>query len=311
MCRNACWTLRLLKFDSDLMEAADNTAACRIKLFDKIAKKVELQIRESNETISPGEKIELSYISLEIQLLNANLTYYESLAREIPFTAMKFSAATPVFIQQTTGVDTDYRLWVPPVDSSISPSSKFRGLFEENSRIFSMSSEAGRRSYLDMFLRDVLAREEFGFKLRLFAEFELSVTGRNSNAQPIKLSGTADYVIGQSIVDIFDKPHPNELQLVAVEAKCVLDRGYFWQCVAEAAALHAMRKERVPDSCEIWGILSDVEHWTFIHIDNHSLLWTSKSHYLNIRPNAYNQSEVNAIYQMIFGIMKSCQTPRS
>ena len=170
-----------------------------------------------------------------------------------------------------------------------------------------MSTEAGRRSYLDMFLRDVLARKEFRSKLRLFAEFEFSVTGRNSNAQSIKLSGIADYVIGQSIVDIFDMPHPNEFQLVAVEAKCVLDRCSYWQCVAEAAALHKIRKDHVLGSCEIWGILSDAEYWTFIYIDARSQLWTSKVYFLNIRPDNYDQSGVNAIYQTIFGIMKSCQ----
>jgi hypothetical protein len=299
-----------LKLDYDLQEAAENSAAFRIKLLDKMARRLELQIGESNNTISAAERIELNTVLREIQLLDANLTYFESLTREFPCLSMRFSAATEELIQQTTGVNTAYRLWVPPVDSSILPSGKFRGLFEENSRIFSMITEAGRRTYIDMFLRDVLAREEFGSKLRLFAEFELSVTGRNSTAQPIKLSGIADYVIGQSIVDIFDKPHSNEFQLVAVEAKCLLDPGSFWQCVAEAAALHKMRKERVPDSCEIWGILSDAECWTFIHIDVQSLLWRSKMYYLNIRPHQYDQSEVNAIYQMIFGMMKGCQTPR-
>jgi hypothetical protein len=104
----------------------------------------------------------------------------------------------------------------------------------------------------------------------------------------LTFQGIAEYIIGKSNLDIFDKQHPNEFQLVAVEAACILDRGSFWQCIAEAAALHTMRKERVPDTGRTRGILSDAEHWTFIRIDNHNLLWTFK-------------------YQTVFGIMKSCQ----
>jgi hypothetical protein len=105
----------------------------------------------SNNTISLTEIIGLSnvfnYVIVlrEIQLLNANLKDHELLTRESPFTAMKFSAVKQVFIQQTDGVDTAYRPWLPPVDDRISPPAKFRGLFaEENSRIFFMSTGAAR-----------------------------------------------------------------------------------------------------------------------------------------------------------------------
>ena len=96
-----------------MREAIENTTMCRSKLLEKIGRKLELQIRESNNTISGNEKIEFRILLREIQLLDANLTDYEKLTRDLPFTLMRFSDASEVFIQQSTGVDTAYRIWVP------------------------------------------------------------------------------------------------------------------------------------------------------------------------------------------------------
>jgi hypothetical protein len=220
---------------------------------------------------------------------------------------MRFSDTSEAFIRQVTGVETKSKLWVPPDDSSsISPSAKFKEIFEENSGIFSGSTEAGCRSFLDIFFRDVLARKEFGSELRLFTELELVTRSTNATAQTLILSGIADYVIGRSTVDMLDSPEADEFQLVAVEAKCQLDRACIWQCVAEAATLHKLKKDHSPASCEVWGILSDAEIWTYMHIDNSKQLWISKEYCLNIQPDQYDQSEVDAIYRLIYGIVMRC-----
>ncbi len=273
----------------------------------KIERQAELQSRQLSNQILAHEATELSVVSKYITLLISNIEGFVKITNELPFITMRFSSSSEAFIRQVTGVETKSRLWVPLDDSSsISPSAKFKELFEENSRIFSGSTEAGRRSFLDIFFRDVLARAEFGSQLRLFAEIELSITSTNATAQTLTLSGIADYVIGQSTVDMLDKPETDEFQLVAVEAKCQLDRACIWQCVAATATLHKLKKYHSPDSCKVWGILSDAEIWTFMHIDNSSQLWMSKKYCLNIQPDQYNQSEVDAIYRLIYGIVMRC-----
>jgi hypothetical protein len=295
------------KLDDDVRRAIFEAAACRAELIQKLGRQEILLSCISSNSITPDETIELRIISGCIAQINATIEGYVKIINEPPFIAMRFSSANEEFIRQVTGVETKSKLWAPQDYSSlISPSAKFKELFEENSRIFSGCTEAGRRSFLDMFFRDILARNEFGSTLRLFAELELSITSTNANAQTLTLSGIADYAIGRSRVDMLDKPAASEFQLVAVEAKCQLDRDSIWQCVAEAATLHKLKKDSSPGSCEIWGILSDAEIWTFMHIDNSSQLWMSKRHYLNIQPDQYNQSEIDTIYRMIYGIVMCC-----
>ena len=52
-----------------------------------------------------------------------------------------------------------------------------------------MRTEAGRRTVLDLFLRDVVCREEFQNWLRIFSELELFVESLSESAKLLKLSG--------------------------------------------------------------------------------------------------------------------------
>lgn len=99
-----------------------------------------------------------------------------------------------------------------------------------------MCNEAGRRIFLNLFLSDIILREEFEGTLRIFPELEMSVEANG----PIKrkLKGKTDYTVGFGKgKDIFDFTIPRDVHVVAVEAKTSFGEKDLFQCVAAAAAL--------------------------------------------------------------------------
>jgi hypothetical protein len=87
-----------------------------------------------------------------------------------------------------------------------------------------------------LFLKDIVLRPEFKNALRIFPEIKISVESNGPKKR--KLNGETDYTIGFGKgVDIFDKKVPQELHLVALEAKTSIGEDDLWQCVAEASVL--------------------------------------------------------------------------
>jgi hypothetical protein len=218
-----------------------------------------------------------------------------------------FSNVDRVFIEKVTGTNLDWRPWeiTDQLHGDIVPPANFKELFESNSAAFAMCKEAGRRTVFDMFLRAVVTVGEFRSQLRIFPEFEYSVTQLDESSQPLSLSGKADYTIGHSCGrDIFDKEPPKEVHLVACEAKRDGLEENFWQCVAQAAALHKARKVAGKVNKKVWGILSNATLWKFIYIDDSGNLYTSKDFTLTLR--RYDIDEVHQIFRCIHHIVKSC-----
>jgi hypothetical protein len=74
-----------------------------------------------------------------------------------------------------------------------------------------------------------------------------------ANGKKRKLNGKTDYTIGFGRnSDVFDITPPNELHLVAIEAKCRLDESDLWQCVAETATLYKSRKDLKKKKCAVF-----------------------------------------------------------
>jgi len=145
---------------------------------------------------------------------------------------------------------------------------------------------------------------EFKNALRIFPEIEMSV--ESSGPKKRKLNGKTDYTVGLGKdIDIFDNTPPRELHLVAIEAKnSSLDEDDLWQCVAETATLYKSRKDAGKAKCAVWGVLSNANHWKFIHIDEDGKLWRSKEFLLELR--SYNQDEVLFIYRLLHYVVKCC-----
>ena len=116
-----------------------------------------------------------------------------------------FSEADSEWIQAVTGVNTTYRKWTGyTIDVNIQPRPGFQTKFEEVARAFHQQNEAGRRIFLNLFLSDIILREEFGGALRIFPELQVTVVETNGPKKP-KLNGITDYTVGFGKgKDIFD-----------------------------------------------------------------------------------------------------------
>ncbi|KAI9088730.1 hypothetical protein DFS34DRAFT_565305, partial [Phlyctochytrium arcticum] len=123
-----------------------------------------------------------------------------------------------------------------PLDEDVFPSDNFLAQFQKNCEVWSMNSEASRRTFIELFLRDVVARNEFHKKMRIFCELPLTSVNENGKKRQ-KLSGRTDYSIGHSNMNIKDMAPPSETHLIAVEAKQARQDDDIWQGIAEVASL--------------------------------------------------------------------------
>ena len=290
--------LQQLRTPTEIIRVYDE---CNAELVQLSKKRAQLQKLEAHKSISsyPCQPTELTVVVEQIHVLLSILDDYRKILNKVSDeNFMTFVCADSFFIERATGVNSAYKEWSVEGIKSCSPSSTFKEIFEENIRVFSMSTKVGRRTYLDLFLRDILGRQEFSSYFRVF--FDLQLSAVNESAQ---LWGLADILIGSSNIDECATFTPKELRIVAVEASLNWSRESYWECVAAAAALHKLL-EGGEGSRNVWGILCNGERWQFIFIDDSSHLWTSKVNYLDVRQ--YNESDVDGIYRMIYHIVTSC-----
>jgi hypothetical protein len=294
--------------DTALENALQAYIECTQKLGAFLDEKIKLEMLRSRDA---SQELALAGLKEEIMDLR---TQREMLSKVIVLNAAPtnendrtFPNVDRAFIEKVTGTDLERRPWkiLEELQGDVIPPAYFKELFESNSAAFSMNKEAGRRTVFDLFLRAVVTRGEFRSQLRIFPEFEYSVSELDVSSQPLTLSGKADYILGHACgKDIFDKEPPKEVHLVAAEAKRDgLDDNY-WQCVAQVAALHKSRKAAEKKSKKVWGILSNASLWRFMFIDDSGNLFTSKD--LTLTLYEYDLDEVHTIYQCIYRIVKSC-----
>ncbi|KAI3657446.1 hypothetical protein MP638_002258 [Amoeboaphelidium occidentale] len=213
---------------------------------------VETEIKEINKEIldldskerpSKGEKRRLALLKSQLAKLekkeeewSSRLTFAQKLNPDVE--EHTFRGVDNRVIASITGVNTVRKLWQDvALDESVFPTEGFKDQYDKNCRVWSMNSEASRRTFIDLILRDVVAREEFAGKLRIFCELSMTVESVSGNKKR-KLSGKHDYTIGHAAgEDINSFSPPKESHIIAVEAKKAWDEDDVWQCIAEAAAL--------------------------------------------------------------------------
>ncbi|EPZ36900.1 hypothetical protein O9G_006078 [Rozella allomycis CSF55] len=217
-----------------------------------------------------------------------------------------FGEADDDWIESVTGIDTKRRLWnTYTIDDSIVPSPSFKDRFDQISRVFHLEKEAGRRIYLNLFLADIVDREEFQGKLRIFPELEMSIT-KVVGGKRRKLGGKHDYTIGfgQGLDPFGQKTPPKELHLVAIEGSRNWEEQNLWQCVAEAATIFRVRKDAKKAKCSVWGVLTNATDWIFIHIDEDGKLHRSDKFLLNLP--YFRENEVFFIYRLLYHVVDQC-----
>jgi len=291
--------------DSDRQQLA----AVEQKIEDLVKKQTRLQKKDHQGTNTDEEEIELAGIDkLLADARDSKKNYVELIKlamKDEPPVTKSFSEADSEWIQAVTGVNTTYRKWTGyTVDVNIQPRPGFQTKFEEVARAFHQQNEAGRRIFLNLFLSDIILREEFGGALRIFPELQVTVVETNGPKKR-KLNGITDYTVGFGKgKDIFDNTIPREVHLVAVEAKTSIGEQDLWQCVAEAASLYKTRVDAGKANKRVWGILSNAEVWQFVLIDEDGLLWQSDKFLLDLR--SYYEEKVLQVYRMVYYIVKCC-----
>ena len=291
--------------DSDRQQLA----AVEQEIKDLVKKQTRLQKKDHQGTITDEEEIELAGIDKLLDKLEQQRKDYLELIKlaiKEPPESKSFSEADSEWIQAVTGVKTTpYRKWTGyTIDVNIQPQPGFQTKFEEVARAFHQQNEAGRRIFLNLFLSDIILREEFGGALRIFPELQVTVVETNGPKKR-KLNGITDYTVGFGKgKDIFDNTIPREVHLVAVEAKTSIGEQDLWQCVAEAASLYKTRVDAGKANKRVWGILSNAKQWQFVLIDEDGLLWQSEEFLLDLR--SYDESKVLQVYRIVHYIVKCC-----
>jgi hypothetical protein len=233
----------------------------------------------------------------EIKLMEKeNILLGDKGVKSIPFTAAKAQE-----IAEITGVNVHSKPYPAfTLNELVNPSHDFLAQLHKNNKVWSLNSEASRRTVIDLFLRDIVARDEFD-KMRIFCELNLSVLDASKKR---KLNGDIDYTIGHAgNMPLDEYSPPKDSHLIVFEAKKDWPNESIWQCVAEAATLHKTRKEKKKTNSRVWGILSNGNNWKFIHIDNDGQLFQSGQYVLDI-PNNWIESEITTIYRIIHHIVQ-------
>ena len=290
--------------DSDRQQLA----AVNLEINNLVKKRSRLRKKELNETITDDEEIDLAGFDELLQKLEKQQEDYLELiklSRNEPPESKSFSEANRAWIESVTGINTNYRKWTGYViDESIYPDPEFKTAFERVGKSFHQLNEPGRRIFLNLFLSNIILRPEFNESLRIFPELEMSVVETNGPKKR-KLNGRTDYTVGFGKgKDMFDNSIPQDVHMVAVEAKTSIGEKDLWQCVAEAASLYKTRVDAGKKKKNVWGILSNAETWRFIFIDEDGLLWQSGT--LNIDLRCYTEIEVLQVYRILYYIVNCC-----
>ena len=168
-----------------------------------------------------------------------------------------------------TGVDISYRKWTGyDIDVDIFPRTGFQTKFEEIGQVFHQFNQGSHVVFIDLFLSDILLRQEFGNSLWIYKGLEFSANGIVQGDTGI-FEKLQNYTIGFTRNDdLFAKSFPMDNYLIAIEAKNKLGADDLLTCFAQAASLYKIRVDAGKADKNIWAILSDAETWRVIYIDN-------------------------------------------
>ncbi|KAI8830589.1 hypothetical protein BJ741DRAFT_509615, partial [Chytriomyces cf. hyalinus JEL632] len=118
-----------------------------------------------------------------------------------------------------------YKWWTDvTLDESVYPSKSFFEQYRIKSRVWSMNSDASCRSFLDLFVQDVVGRDEFHFQLRIFCDLSTATNAQLIGRKLRKLTGKHDYIIGhEGSTGIHDYTAPTKSHIIVVAERLAWD----------------------------------------------------------------------------------------
>ncbi|KAJ3335698.1 hypothetical protein HDU91_002060, partial [Kappamyces sp. JEL0680] len=253
------------------------------KIDELLKREKLLSEKEAKVGLSEKEHRTLEGCKEQLEELGKDLEYWKALMNAATKNgnpeSRTIDGADKYFIERATGVEIMERVWNPAIaGDSIAPSQQFRSNFEELSKEFRLCNEAGRRIYLNLFLSDIVARDEFHEVSRPFPELDMAAVDRGM--QPSRNPDNA-VAFGKG-GDIFGRTIPVESHFVTVEANRRNVYDDMVLAIAEASTLYKTRKNSRKQRCSVWGVVSNARLWQFIHVDEDGLLWRTNEMLLDI-----------------------------
>ena len=253
--------------------------------------------------LNSEEQLELRYIQKVQPLREDNRGLLIDFVRKInpPDDSCKcFEEADHHWTESVTGISSAYRNWIsykPEIDESIFPTPTFKENYMDVVNFVDLDSHASRRVLINVYLRDIMLRPEFGNCLRVFPGIEVSVASEDGKR---RLRGKTDLAIGWHVLD----QNPR-LRLIVVEAKFNdLEWKDMCYCTAQAAALYKSYKDSESSNCCVWGVISKASHWKFIFIDHSGKLWRSKDFIIDLC--RFDENLILMVYRRLYYVMKCC-----
>jgi hypothetical protein len=161
--------------------------------------------------------------------------------------------------------------------------------------------EAGRRIFLNLFISDIILREEFGGCFTY-----ISGTATDSGGNEWFKEKQAQWNNGLHCWIWKRKRYIRQHDSAGSSFGCCAskDKHRRTHCVAEAASLYKTRVDAGKANKRIWWILSNSKQWQFVLIDEDGLLWQSEDFQLDLR--SYDESKVLQVFRIVHYIVKCC-----
>ncbi|KAJ3103946.1 hypothetical protein HDU96_009089 [Phlyctochytrium bullatum] len=202
------------------------------------------------------------------------------------------------WVQCVTGVDLRFQTWdLCSIDQTVFPRSTFRTSLEEIAQVFDLSTAAGTRTVLNLFLTDVILRPEFAGALRICSGINLSV--ESGGVSSLRLEGKLQYAV-RVLPASRSESRPQDV-VVGVVDEGAAGRS-LWLCAVHASAVYKTRVcERRPRK-SVWGLVAGTDAWQFVSIDEAGRLSGSGRFPLNLC--TYDEEEVMGLYRMVYHVVK-------
>jgi hypothetical protein len=131
---------------------------------------------------------------------------------------MAFGKADMPFIAEATEIDETQVVWEEiNFDETVTPSPEFTDLYKKNCSVFDFIGETGRRTIIDLFLREIVSNFP---PLIIVCEYNMKHENKTKRR---RLNGFCDYTVCH-------RGHRNLPHLVAIEAKKTVKEALL-QCI--------------------------------------------------------------------------------
>ncbi|TPX72806.1 hypothetical protein SpCBS45565_g00301 [Spizellomyces sp. 'palustris'] len=236
------------------------------------------------------------------QLLAGLKAIFKPSVPSVRFTDVNGGHLTKEFgLNMTNVTNESIPRWMLPDDvKQIVPRLACEDMLACVARNFVLTSEATRRTLIDLTLADVLDNEEFQSSIPLRCWGEVPMHWRGAN---VGFHGKADYAIGHGLPDA---PPTLDTYLIAIEAKVDWPKTSIYQALAQGATLHKKRKAAGKKAI-VFVILSNGLLWQFFNIGEDGYVQASDLIYLSVANHPHAAKGRQEVFTWVGHLMRQAR----